>query len=103
MKAGWWLYRTRISTHSLPVEDDTRHVEDACLIGDDTVIVGYNKGPCQVSLIPVEDDQVRDVLGLAFNSADGAEDIPAASVPHRSHLQGALDRDRESYYRKVVS
>ncbi|KAI0721875.1 hypothetical protein C8T65DRAFT_629499 [Cerioporus squamosus] len=49
--------KTRISTYSLPVEDDARHVEDACLIGDDTVVVGYNRGPCQVSLISVGDDQ----------------------------------------------
>ncbi len=31
------------------------------------IVVGYNKGPCQVSLITVREDQVRDALGgLAF-------------------------------------
>ncbi|KAI1792921.1 hypothetical protein LXA43DRAFT_1003819 [Ganoderma leucocontextum] len=49
--------KTRIYRHSLPVEDDFRHVEDACLLRNDTVVIGYDKGPCQVSLITVEGDQ----------------------------------------------
>ncbi|KAH9894261.1 hypothetical protein C8Q73DRAFT_790821 [Cubamyces lactineus] len=49
--------KTRITRWSLPVEGDARHVEDACLIGESTIVVGYNKGPCQVSLIPVREDQ----------------------------------------------
>ncbi|KAM5535634.1 hypothetical protein V8D89_010621 [Ganoderma adspersum] len=49
--------KTRIYRHSLPVEDDCRHVEDACLLRNDTIVIGYDKGPCQVSLITVEDDQ----------------------------------------------
>ncbi|KAJ8501439.1 hypothetical protein ONZ51_g606 [Trametes cubensis] len=49
--------KTRITRWSLPVEDDARHVEDACLIGESTIVVGYNKGPCQVSLIPVRENQ----------------------------------------------
>ncbi|TFK93863.1 hypothetical protein K466DRAFT_47608 [Polyporus arcularius HHB13444] len=56
--------KMRISTYSLPVEDDARHVEDACLIGDDTVVVGYNRGPCQVSLISVGDDQCSGRAGM---------------------------------------
>ena len=60
-----WLYRAPLSTEfSLRVEDDDfRHVEDACLIGDKTVVVGYDKGPTQVSLITVGDDQVQDTPG----------------------------------------
>ncbi|KAI0771857.1 hypothetical protein BD413DRAFT_46832 [Trametes elegans] len=54
--------KTRITSWSLPAGDDSRHVEDACLIGSSTVVIGYNKGPCQVSLIPVLEDQVRDAF-----------------------------------------
>ena len=59
-RSDQWLYRTRIYRHSLPVEDHCRHVEDACLLRNDTIVIGYDKGPCQVSLITVEGDQVRE-------------------------------------------
>ncbi|KAI0637798.1 hypothetical protein C8Q77DRAFT_1087928 [Trametes polyzona] len=60
--------KARVTRWSLPVEDDCRHVEDACLIGDNTVVVGYNKGPCQVSLIPVRVDQRPRRIDLSYKA-----------------------------------
>lgn len=42
----------RISRWSIPNKDELCHVEDACIVGD-TVVIGYNHGPYQVSLIPL--------------------------------------------------
>ncbi|KAI0751348.1 hypothetical protein C8Q80DRAFT_1156838 [Daedaleopsis nitida] len=77
--------RTRISTWSLPVEDDARHVEDACLMGDDTVIVGYNKGPCQVSSILVREDQRPHRIDLIYKAHSIVNENPSAgkSYPNR--------------------
>ncbi|KAH9853779.1 hypothetical protein C2E23DRAFT_884436 [Lenzites betulinus] len=60
--------KVRISRWSLPAADDSRHVEDACLIGDNIVVVGYNKGPCQVSLIPVQADQPPRRIDLTYRA-----------------------------------
>ncbi|KAI0356647.1 hypothetical protein OH77DRAFT_1423598 [Trametes cingulata] len=60
--------KSRISSWSLPVEDDSRHVEDACLIGEGIAVVGYNKGPCQVSLIPVQGDQRPCRIDLSYRA-----------------------------------
>ncbi|KAI0650011.1 hypothetical protein C8Q79DRAFT_941915 [Trametes meyenii] len=60
--------KARRTAWSLPVEDDSRHVEDACLIGDNTVVVGYNKGPYQVSLIPVCGDQPPRRIDLTYKA-----------------------------------
>ncbi|KDQ64754.1 hypothetical protein JAAARDRAFT_237052 [Jaapia argillacea MUCL 33604] len=60
--------RDRISQWSIPAGDEHRHVEDACVVGD-TVVVGHNIGPCQVSVINL--DSIRkarhwvSVLGLS--------------------------------------
>ncbi|KAL7282112.1 hypothetical protein ACG7TL_003581 [Trametes sanguinea] len=60
--------KTRITKWSLPVEDDLRHVEDACIIGESTIVVGYNKGPRQVSLIPVLEDQRPRRIDLTYKA-----------------------------------
>ncbi|KAI0829442.1 hypothetical protein BC628DRAFT_1417164 [Trametes gibbosa] len=60
--------KVRITGWSLPAVDDSRHVEDACLIGDNIVVVGYNKGPCQVSLIPVRADQRPRRIDLTYRA-----------------------------------
>ncbi|KAH9943062.1 uncharacterized protein BXZ73DRAFT_74110 [Epithele typhae] len=40
--------RTRNQACSLyPDDEDLRRVEDACLVGGKTVVIGYNPGPCQ--------------------------------------------------------
>ncbi|KAI0370285.1 hypothetical protein BV20DRAFT_1113275 [Pilatotrama ljubarskyi] len=60
--------KSRKYSWSLPVEDESRHVEDACLIAEGTVVVGYNKGPCQVSLIPVRGDQRPRRIDLSYRA-----------------------------------
>ncbi|KAG1753851.1 uncharacterized protein EDB91DRAFT_1100207 [Suillus paluster] len=42
----------RLSLNSLPNPGVYRHVEDACVVGD-TVVLGYNSGPSQVTFLPV--------------------------------------------------
>ncbi|KAF9221858.1 hypothetical protein BS17DRAFT_218538 [Gyrodon lividus] len=42
----------RITGYSLPNPGVFRHVEDACIIGD-TVVLGCDKGPHQISFLPV--------------------------------------------------
>lgn len=61
-------------------------------MGDGTVIIGYNKGPCQVSSILVREDQVGGALALQSMKRDSAQDVLVASAPYRSHLQSTLDR-----------
>ncbi|KAG0705477.1 hypothetical protein DFH29DRAFT_799969 [Suillus ampliporus] len=42
----------RLTLNSLPNDGVHRHVEDACVVGD-TVVLGYNSGPSQVTFLPV--------------------------------------------------
>ncbi|KAI0676855.1 hypothetical protein C8Q78DRAFT_50626 [Trametes maxima] len=74
--------KVRRTTWSLPVEDDSRHVEDACLIGDNTVVVGYNKGPCQVSLIPVRGDQRPCRIDLTYKAHSTVIENRTAGTSH---------------------
>ncbi|OBZ76198.1 hypothetical protein A0H81_03583 [Grifola frondosa] len=60
--------KSHISRYSLPAIDETRHVEDVCLMGDNTVVVGYNVGPSQVSLIPLFDDQLPRRIDLRYKA-----------------------------------
>ncbi|KAH7920265.1 hypothetical protein BV22DRAFT_1040024 [Leucogyrophana mollusca] len=50
----------RISLSSLPNKGDYRHVEDACVVGD-TIVLGYDGGPCQVTLLPVTRKSPRPI------------------------------------------
>ncbi|KZT12991.1 uncharacterized protein LAESUDRAFT_690047 [Laetiporus sulphureus 93-53] len=61
----------RQSKRSLPFycPDDTPdpHVVDACLLEDNTVVLGYDKGPCQASLICLV-DQIPRRIDLAYRA-----------------------------------
>ncbi|KAH9951765.1 hypothetical protein B0H21DRAFT_717413 [Amylocystis lapponica] len=55
--------QVRISGFSLPWPDEVStsdaHVTDACLLGDRAVVVGYDSGPRQVSVITLGDEPPR--------------------------------------------
>jgi len=46
------LNRFRLTLNSLPNPGVYRHVEDACIVGD-TIILGYNNGPSQITFVPI--------------------------------------------------
>jgi len=66
----------RISAYSLPfydrVDTPAPRVADACLLEDDTAIFGYESGPCQVSVIPL-------------NSLDGDQRPRRVDLGYRAH------------------
>jgi hypothetical protein len=54
------LCSPRVSCWSIPNQGELRHVEDAAIVGD-TVVIGYDDGPCQVSII-----SLTQVLVVSF-------------------------------------
>lgn len=63
--------RYRISHFSLPAPD-SRGVMDACLLNDNTAVVGYSAGPTQpqVSVLILDAEQVWN-----FNVSSNAPDV----------------------------
>ncbi|EMD40573.1 hypothetical protein CERSUDRAFT_111169, partial [Gelatoporia subvermispora B] len=59
----------RISRYALHSTNTSRtpdrHVEDACLVEENLIAIGYNLGPAQVSLIPLSADQSPRRFDLA--------------------------------------
>ncbi|KAH7887911.1 hypothetical protein F5I97DRAFT_1805252, partial [Phlebopus sp. FC_14] len=71
----------RISLLSLPNPGVVRRVEDACIVGD-TIVLGYDNGPHQISLLPVTDRKPNmvDVALSPHSSGPRYKDTPRRGV-----------------------
>ncbi|KAG2146638.1 hypothetical protein DEU56DRAFT_785604 [Suillus clintonianus] len=68
----------RLTLNSLPNPGVQQHVEDACVVGD-TVVIGYNSGPTQVTFIPITTEAPCRVDARA---------LPHVSSPQMSRSSG---------------
>ncbi|KAG1874622.1 hypothetical protein DFJ58DRAFT_650321 [Suillus subalutaceus] len=68
----------RLTLNSLPNPGVQQHVEDACIVGD-TVVLGFNSGPSQVSFLPVTTEAPRRV---------NSRPLPHVSSPRMSRPSG---------------
>ncbi|KAI0939459.1 hypothetical protein AcV5_010419 [Taiwanofungus camphoratus] len=76
----------RISRYSLPLHNLTGapdpHVEDACLLEDHTAIVGYDSGPCQVSVIALDVDQPPRRMDLSHKAHSTVQESRTTGIAH---------------------
>ncbi|GBE79292.1 hypothetical protein SCP_0204900 [Sparassis crispa] len=84
-----------ISYYSLPPSLDPsggpdHHVEDCCLIAGNTVVVGYDSRPCQVSLIPLATDQRPRRINLSHRAHNTVQETPTAGVSQLNRGISAL-------------
>ncbi|KAG2043040.1 hypothetical protein BDR03DRAFT_853239 [Suillus americanus] len=68
----------RLTLNSLPNPGVQQHVEDACVVGD-TVVLGFNSGPSQISFLPVTTKAPRRV---------NSRPLPHVSSPRMSTSSG---------------
>lgn len=78
----------RISRYSLPFyardAEAVPRVTDACLLEDNTAVLGFESGPCQVSVIPptYDDDQLPRRLNLSYRAHSTVQEKSGISYPN---------------------
>ncbi|KAF9246944.1 hypothetical protein BU15DRAFT_38800, partial [Melanogaster broomeanus] len=83
----------RITGHSLPNPGVFRHVEDVCIVGD-TVVLGCDKGPHQISFLPVSQGrpQMIDATRSPHNSGPRYKDTPNRGISCLAAMHAEEDR-----------
>lgn len=106
------IFRYGCSVHiapwSLPVEDAsddehdsvTRHVTDVHLLDDKTIVVGYDRGPTQISCL-ILDERVSRLPCIKYTGYTEATLNLAPTLSSGLPAQRSQHSQRESYYGEV--
>ncbi|KAF8845685.1 hypothetical protein BDN67DRAFT_1006953 [Paxillus ammoniavirescens] len=82
----------RITGYSLPNSGVFRHVDDVCVVGD-TVVLGCDKGPHQISFLPVSArPQMVDVARSPHNSGPRYQGTPNRGISCLAAMHAEADR-----------
>ncbi|KAK7458802.1 hypothetical protein VKT23_009808 [Stygiomarasmius scandens] len=81
-RSSYGRARNRISKYSLPSGnlDTTRHVEDACAVGN-TIVLAYTHAPVQLSYIPISHNKRPNLVDLEHTPHQTVES--QTNVKHR--------------------